>query len=166
MCLDFAFPDPFNSISSRPGLILAPARTWEKSVGMSMWLQAKQRATELDSMVLWCDGGEGGVSGVGGGGFEEFQQVGPGSWVRNIGIQYPFNQKRTTYARLEDATVIFYWLLTGGSSLVAMFPVSPCLILILLVVHCRILTSLLQRLRLGARHAEADPEASPNLIDI
>ena len=84
---------------------------------MSMWLQAKQRAVELDSMVLWCDGGDGGVSGIGGGGFEEVTQIGSGSWVRTIGIQYPFNEKPTIYARFEDWTVLLYWLMAFGFTL-------------------------------------------------
>lgn len=110
ICLDFATPLPFSHLDERPGLILAPARTWEQSVGVSMWLQAKQRAEELDTMVLWCDGGEGGVSGVAGGGYESFQQVGPGSWVRNIGFQYPFQSKPTVYARWGDSTLMVYWV--------------------------------------------------------
>ncbi|KAH6916917.1 hypothetical protein BKA70DRAFT_317300 [Coprinopsis sp. MPI-PUGE-AT-0042] len=117
ICLDFAFPEPFRNLDARPGLILAPARTWERSVGISMWLQAKQRAIELDSMVLWCDGGSGGVSGIGGGGFEEFNQVGSGSWVRTIGVEYPFNDKQTVYARFEDWTVLMYWLVAAGFAL-------------------------------------------------
>ncbi|KAF5323580.1 hypothetical protein D9611_005723 [Ephemerocybe angulata] len=104
VCLDFAMPLPFSHLDSRPGLILAPARTWEQSVGISMWLQAKQRAEELNTMVLWCDGGDGGVSGVAGGGYESFEQVGTGSWVKNIGLEYPFTTSRTFHARpfLED----------------------------------------------------------------
>jgi hypothetical protein len=123
ICLDFAFPGPFSNLTERPGLILAPARTWESSVGISMWLQAKQRAIELDSMVLWCDGGSGGVSGIGGGGFEEFTQVGSGSWVRTIGVEYPFNDKQTVYARFGDWTVLMYWVLAAGFAL--KIPVSP-----------------------------------------
>ncbi|KAG2023018.1 hypothetical protein CC2G_000723 [Coprinopsis cinerea AmutBmut pab1-1] len=122
VCLDFAFPNNFDTLSSRPGLILAPAKTWERSVGISMWLQAKQRAAELNSMVLWCDGGDDGVSGIGGGGFDDPQQVGPGSWVKTIGIQYPFNDKRTVYALLEDSSVLFYWLLAGSSLVTSGIP--------------------------------------------
>lgn len=117
ICLDFAFPQSFQSLENRPSLILAPARTWESSVGMSMWLQAKQRAVELDSMVLWCDGGSGGVSGIGGGGFEEVTQVGSGSWVRTIGVEWPFNEKPTVYGRFEDWTVLLYWLAAFGFTL-------------------------------------------------
>ncbi|TFK30839.1 hypothetical protein FA15DRAFT_751836 [Coprinopsis marcescibilis] len=113
ICLDFAFPVPFGGISSRPDLILAPARTWERSVGISMWQQAKQRANELNSVVLWCDGGEGGVSGVGGGGYEELNQVGSGSWIKTIGMEYPLKAGPSIYARLEDSSVLVYWLMTG-----------------------------------------------------
>jgi len=110
ICLDFAMPGIFNHFNSRPGLILAPARTWETSVGISMWLQARQRAIELDSTVLWCDGGKGGVSGVAGGGYDTFQQVGPGSWVKNIALGYPFNHSRTLFARWGDMTILIYWI--------------------------------------------------------
>ncbi|KAK0500599.1 hypothetical protein EDD18DRAFT_1067947 [Armillaria luteobubalina] len=97
ICLDFAFPGTLTALESRPALILAPARTWEPTVGLAMWEQAKRRAAELDSTVLWCDGGDGGVSGVSGRGITEVTQVGEGSWVRNIGVEYPFNNKRTVY---------------------------------------------------------------------
>jgi len=40
-------------------LILAPARTWHPGIGLTMWEQARARAEEIGSMVLWCDGGEG-----------------------------------------------------------------------------------------------------------
>ncbi|KAJ2912146.1 hypothetical protein MD484_g8268, partial [Candolleomyces efflorescens] len=102
-------PNPFSHLKTRPGLILAPARTWERSVGLSMWLQAKQRAQELDSMVLWCDGGEGGFSGIAGGGYQSFEQVGSGSWVKDIGVDHPFREGKTLYARWEDLFVLAYW---------------------------------------------------------
>ncbi|KAI6118972.1 hypothetical protein EV401DRAFT_2178541 [Pisolithus croceorrhizus] len=82
ICLDLASPTAFTSLDSRPALILAPARTWETTVGLAMWEQAKTRAAEIGSMVLWCDGGATGVSGVGGQGIEEIMQVGAGSWER------------------------------------------------------------------------------------
>lgn len=102
-------PLPFSHLKARPGLILAPARTWERSVGFTMWLQAKQRAQELNSMILWCDGGEGGVSGIAGGGYRGFEQVGGGSWVKDIGIEYPFSEGETFYARWQDSTLLLYW---------------------------------------------------------
>jgi apolipoprotein N-acyltransferase len=110
ICLDFAFPSPFADLPSRPALILAPARTWERTVGHAMWLQAKQRAAELESIVLWCDGGEGGVSGVAGRGFNDVVQVGSGSFVRTIGIQYPFNDQKTLFARFGDSVLILFWI--------------------------------------------------------
>ncbi|KZT05829.1 uncharacterized protein LAESUDRAFT_701145 [Laetiporus sulphureus 93-53] len=98
ICLDFSSPSSFASLDSRPALILAPARTWHTSVGYAMWEQARARAEELGSMVLWCDGGEGGVSGVAGGGMREVMQVGQGSWSRRIGVQWPFDQGRTFFS--------------------------------------------------------------------
>ena len=110
ICLDFAFPSQFANLSSRPALILAPARTWERTIGHAMWLQARQRAAELQSIVLWCDGGEGGVSGVAGRGFNDVVQVGSGSFVRTIGIQYPYNDQKTYFARFGDAILILFWI--------------------------------------------------------
>jgi len=112
ICLDFAFPSQFANLSSRPALILAPARTWERTVGHAMWLQAQQRAAELQSIVLWCDGGEGGVSGVAGRGFNDVVQVGSGSFVRTIGIQYPFDNQKTYFARFGDIFLILIWIFT------------------------------------------------------
>lgn len=84
-----------------------------------MWEQAKQRADEVGSMVLWCDGGEGGVSGVAGNGFSEMNQVGEGSWVKTVGLPWPFQEKRTIYAREGDVVVMMiFWaiLVVGGWS--------------------------------------------------
>jgi len=114
ICLDFAQPSPFAALDSRPSLILAPARTWHTSVGMAMWEQARLRAEEIGSMVLWCDGGEGGVSGISGGGMNEVTQVGSGSWMRTIGIQWPFTQSRMVYAIIGDlAALILSWAIVG-----------------------------------------------------
>lgn len=78
-----------------------------------MWEQAKARAAEIGSTVLWCDGGEGGVSGVAGGNVH-FMQVGEGSWTRTIGIQWPFNENRTIYSRWGNIyTLWILWLLLG-----------------------------------------------------
>ncbi|KAF8167708.1 hypothetical protein B0H34DRAFT_27168 [Crassisporium funariophilum] len=111
ICLDFAHPSPFAELDSKPALILAPARTWDRTVGYAMWLQAKQRAEELGSVVLWCDGGDGGVSGIAGRGFSDVTQVGEGSFIRTIGLPYPFNTQRTPFARLGDSVLILFWLL-------------------------------------------------------
>jgi hypothetical protein len=97
ICLDFASQSSFLSLGSRPALILAPARTWHPSVGRAMWNQARQRAHETGSTILWCDGGEGGLSGVIGGGFEEPFQSGEGSWTKTIGLPYPFSERRTVF---------------------------------------------------------------------
>ncbi|KAF4623133.1 hypothetical protein D9613_002160 [Agrocybe pediades] len=119
ICLDFAQPSPFADLTSKPSLILAPARTWDRTVGYAMWLQAKQRAEELDTMVLWCDGGEGGVSGVAGHGYTQIQQVGPGSFIRTIGIKYPADTRRTMFARVGDlAVLILFWIIALGPELV------------------------------------------------
>ena len=109
ICLDFTDPLPFFNFESRPALILGPANTWDISIGSAMWQQARQRAEELGSMVLWCDGGDGGVSGIAGGGLHEFSQIGRGSWAKTIGIQYPLNDHRTPYAFLGHYTLFLFW---------------------------------------------------------
>ncbi|KAH7914783.1 hypothetical protein BJ138DRAFT_1170410 [Hygrophoropsis aurantiaca] len=116
ICLDLAFPNAFAGLESRPAMILAPARTWDTTVGLAMWEQAKTRAEEIGSMVLWCDGGSNGVSGVGGAGISEIMQVGGGSWMRTVGIEWPFDDRRTVYARAGQFEVsIFLVLVMGGS---------------------------------------------------
>jgi hypothetical protein len=82
-----------------------------------MWNQAKQRAEEMGSMVLWCDGGDGGVSGIAGGGFHDIAQVGSGSWFRTIGIRYPFDDHRTAYAYFDNLTLVLFWVLCFGGSI-------------------------------------------------
>ncbi|KAG6817719.1 hypothetical protein H0H87_004510 [Tephrocybe sp. NHM501043] len=116
ICLDFAHPAQFAELESRPALIFAPARTWDIAVGNAMWEQAKQRAEELGSMVLWCDGGDGGVSGVAGGGYDKFAQVGLGSWAKTVGIAYPFDERQTIFARVGNLTLLLIWLLVLGST--------------------------------------------------
>ncbi|KAG2369530.1 hypothetical protein BDR07DRAFT_1604799 [Suillus spraguei] len=118
ICLDFAFPSAFSALHSRPALILAPARTWDSTVGLAMWEQAKSRANEIGSMVLWCDGGATGVSGVGGGGISEIMQLGSGSWTRTISFQFPFDQRRTVYAVVGDFGVFILLVAIMGGSLV------------------------------------------------
>ena len=79
-----------------------------------MWEQAKARAEEIGSMVLWCDGGQGGVSGVAGGGMTDFMQFGDGSWSRTIGVQWKFDETRTVYAVWgEWYPLLGLWLLFG-----------------------------------------------------
>jgi hypothetical protein len=86
---------------------------------MAMWEQARARAEEAGSMVLFCDGGAQGASGVAGHGIREPVQFGTGSWTRTIGVQWPFNQRRTLYMwGGEYLPVGFVWLLVGGSSAV------------------------------------------------
>lgn len=115
ICLDLSSTAAFSELPSRPALILAPGKTWHPGVGLAMWEQAKSRAWETGSMVLWCDGGEGGVSGVAGGGMTDYVQVGEGSWMRTIGVQWPFDERRTIYASKGDWwTMAVLWVLLGG----------------------------------------------------
>ena len=119
ICLDFASPTIFTPLKSRPALILAPAQTWHRDVSVAMWEQARARAEEAGSMVLFCDGGAQGASGVAGHGIREPVQFGTGSWTRTIGVQWPFKQRRTLYMwGGEYFPVGFVWLLVGGSSVV------------------------------------------------
>ena len=114
ICLDLAHPSSFDHLESKPSLILAPARTWHIGIGLAMWEQAKSRAHETGSTVFWCDGGEGGVSGVVGGGYDQPTQVGPGSFYKTIGISYPFDGKRTIYALGgQHATLWVVWAVVG-----------------------------------------------------
>lgn len=115
ICLDLASPTAFSDLESRPALILAPARTWETTVGLAMWEQAKTRAAELGSMVLWCDGGATGVSGIGGQGIQEIMQVGAGSWTRTVGVPWPFNEGRTIYAIVGEFSVLVFLAALMGS---------------------------------------------------
>lgn len=87
ICLDFSHPFP--TTESKPAVILAPARTWDLHVGRAMFEQAKMRADEVDAILLWCDGGEGGLSGVVGKGHYSVRR-GEGSWAEMVGIQWPF----------------------------------------------------------------------------
>lgn len=93
-----------------------------------MWSQAKQRAEEMGSMVLWCDGGDGGVSGIAGRGFHDVTQVGSSSWVRTIGIQYPFDEHQTAYAYLDHKfTSLLFWALCFGGSIGGQIPLARAL---------------------------------------
>lgn len=111
--LDFASNYPF-SLPTRPSLILGTAHTWHPSIGIAMWEQAKARAEELGSALLWCDGGIGGVSGVAGQGIGEILQVGSGSWVRSIGLEMPLDNGRTAYGLLGSWLALpFIWGVFG-----------------------------------------------------
>ncbi|KAG0704386.1 hypothetical protein DFH29DRAFT_827948 [Suillus ampliporus] len=155
ICLDFAFSSAFSSLDSRPGLILAPARTWDPTVGLAMWEQAKSRANEIGSMVLWCDGGATGVSGIGGGGISEIMQVGAGSWSRTISLQFPFDQRRTAYAVIgEIGVLVFLAAIMGGGLAATYLPALSGRRSVLEVVP------LLRRLLRGRRREEE------NLIDV
>lgn len=115
ICLDFASPTIFTPLDSRPALILAPAQTWHHDVSRAMWEQARARAEEAGSFVLFCDGGAQGSSGVAGHGIREPIQFGSGSWTRTIGVEWPFNQRRTLYMwGGETLPVGIVWLLVAG----------------------------------------------------
>lgn len=121
ICLDFASQSSFLSLDSRPALILAPARTWHPSVGLAMWNQARQRAHETGSTILWCDGGDGGLSGIIGGGFEEPLQFGEGYWTKTIGFTYPFPERKTLFTSGwvgNFGAFIVVWMLAGGGSVI------------------------------------------------
>lgn len=124
ICLDLASPTAFTGLDARPALILAPARTWETTVGLAMWEQAKTRAAEVGSMVLWCDGGTTGVSGIGGQGIEEIMQVGAGSWERTVGILWPFDGRRTVYATMGELFVLAVLAAAVGSNVAARYLVA------------------------------------------
>lgn len=85
-----------------------------------MFEQARRRADELGSMVLWCDGGSGGVSGVAGHGVTEPEQTGPGSWSKKIAFEYPFEEERRTwFAHLgTGAALPVFWAFAVGAPLV------------------------------------------------
>ncbi|KAI0652091.1 hypothetical protein C8Q79DRAFT_897180 [Trametes meyenii] len=114
ICLDFTTASSFAGLPSRPALILAPARTWHTAIGLAMWEQAKARAEEIGSMVLWCDGGAGGVSGVAGRGVHAFRQVGPGSWAQTVSTQWPYDQRRTVFSATGTSAVLaVVWGIAG-----------------------------------------------------
>ena len=82
-----------------------------------MWNQARQRAHETGSTILWCDGGEGGFSGIIGGGFEEPLQFGEGSWTKTIGLTHPFPERMTgfTFMRVGNfGAFLVIWIVAGG----------------------------------------------------
>jgi hypothetical protein len=104
ICLDFAHPS--HDFDVKPTLILGPARTWQTDVGQVMMEMAKHRAEELGTRVLWCDGGEGGLSGVVGQG-ESGIQVGYGSWIKDISVELPLHEKETPFARISGEHLAF-----------------------------------------------------------
>ncbi|CEL57463.1 hypothetical protein RSOLAG1IB_02203 [Rhizoctonia solani AG-1 IB] len=121
ICLDVSGPlensVPVNKTElGRPALILAPARTWHPQIGKAMFQHASMRAAEQGASILWCDGGEGGVSGVGGlaaqglGLVGGIGQVGTGrSWLQTIGIPFPYDAEDfgpTWYGRWGDLSTI------------------------------------------------------------
>ena len=113
ICLDFAHPS--NDFESKPSLILGPARTWHPNVGRVMMEMAKQRAEELGTRVLWCDGGNGGVSGVVGMG-ESGVHVGHGTWVERLSFEIPIDEKRTVFGTAGAVPgLLFVWALVSAN---------------------------------------------------
>ncbi len=65
-------------------------------------------------MVLWCDGGEGGVSGVAGRGMHAFRQVGPRSWAQTVSIPWPYDRTRTVFSAAGTwVAVVVVWAIAG-----------------------------------------------------
>jgi predicted amidohydrolase len=117
ICNDLSFPGAFRNLRTRPGLILAPASTWDSTIGLAMWEQAKARAIEMRSVVLWCDGGSGGVSGVFGTRVKEVTQVGTGTWRTIVVLPYLQDTSRSTYMVLGDWWLIcFAWIAVFGTA--------------------------------------------------
>jgi hypothetical protein len=119
ICMDFASSAPFSDLTARPALILAPARTWDIRAGTAMWAHARARAAELGAgALLWCDGGEGGISGIAGtsaGAGGRIMRVGQGSWETEVPLPKPFEDERTPYARYQGGWSIFalVWGIVG-----------------------------------------------------
>ncbi|KAH7345252.1 hypothetical protein B0J17DRAFT_639009 [Rhizoctonia solani] len=107
--------------------------TWHPDLGKTMFQYASMRAAEQGASILWCDGGEGGVSGVGGlaaqglGLTGGIGQVGTGgSWLQTIGIPFPYDARDFTptwYARWGDLSVIIL-----GLALLGVGPVAPAVV--------------------------------------
>lgn len=159
ICLDFSAPSPFLNLGSRPRLILGPARTWHRTVGLAMWEQAKQRADEVGGTLLWCDGGEGGVSGVAGHGLTEVTQVGEGSWKRDIGIPYPLRRRRTLYAAVGDVPVLVFFYIVVGLGRARSVRKLPAL-----SISLPRFTELKRYIRAMIRARQGDPEQQPLLV--
>jgi hypothetical protein len=118
ICLDFASLSPFHALHERPALVLAPARTWNIGAGRAMWAQARARAEEIHAPVLWCDGGEGGVSGIASARSGEPLRVGQGSWEAEVAVEWPLRTQRTAYAWAGDwMGLVVVWLLVGAGSI-------------------------------------------------
>lgn len=98
ICLDNSFPLAIEPSSSRADLILAPAKTWQLSIGQAMLETASTRAAELQTRILWCDGGQGGLSSILGNAIREETQAGRGSFIKTIGISVA-DSSATFYGR-------------------------------------------------------------------
>lgn len=98
VCLDFASPLEFLE-QRKPAIVLGPASTWHSDIGAAMTSQARARASEVGTHVVWCDGGLGGQSGVlSPNGDELIQPRADGTWVKTIRLAHPYEESRTPYA--------------------------------------------------------------------
>jgi hypothetical protein len=83
----------------------------------------------MGSLALWCDGGEESaenraLSGIVGAQNSQPFQSGRGSWVKTIGLPYPFNsQRQTLYNRMgSTGSLVMFWAVAAafpGSSKLA-----------------------------------------------
>ncbi|KZV91333.1 hypothetical protein EXIGLDRAFT_719395 [Exidia glandulosa HHB12029] len=71
-----------------------------------MIAQARMRARELDTRVLWCDGGGSQRGALLSPERDEVYQVGAGTWVKKIQVPYPYTQGRTVYGTLGWADML------------------------------------------------------------
>lgn len=77
-------------------------------------------------MILWCDGGREGVSGLTGKGFNQVLQVGAqGSWTHHVALEHPFPTQPTLYARVGPwwTFITLFCLWTG--TLLPWWMISP-----------------------------------------
>lgn len=120
-----------------------------------MMEMARHRAEELGTRVLWCDGGEGGLSGVVGMGESEVQ-VGYGSWIKEISVRVPLDQKPTPFGRNigEPLGLLISW--------VAFFLTSPFALQRLQVSHWPLLTAATTWVSQRVTHQQPHQ----NLIDV
>ena len=123
-----------------------------------MWEQAKARAAETGSVVVWCDGGKGGISGIATGAYSEIIQVGPGSWAKSLSFSYPFNEARTVYTwGGSTLAFIIVWSVTGIG---AGIQVAWRLVSLHRLGGPRFIGSIIQRIKARSRVAGPTEETS------
>ena len=67
------------------------------------------------------------MSGIAGGNFNAISQVGSGSFADTIGVQYPFNEHRTPYARFGGSVLLLLWLPIFGLYLIRKSPLGQAI---------------------------------------